>query len=86
MKDPDCDNQSKAGLQATFQGIKGFEVQTDLDRKLILGFWKNKEKDQVELPQALRAHMSAHIPGDASKTSTEQKMLRVDDLSVSIDH
>ena len=44
-EDLDLVQQPKTGFQATFESIKGFKVETDLDRKLILGLWKNWKED-----------------------------------------
>ena len=47
IMDHDTSQQPKKSLRAAFEDIKGYHVQTDLDRKLILGFWKNKEENQA---------------------------------------
>ena len=69
--DLDLAQQSKTGLQEAFESIKGFEVQSDLDRKLILGLWKNKEEgeDQVVLPRSLAADLCVRFQGEVSRTS-----------------
>ena len=85
-EDPDFAQWPNPGLRATFEGIKGFEVQSDLDRKLILGVWQNTIEDQEMVPRARAAELNARSPGDASKTVTDQNMLSADDLSVSVDH
>ena len=45
LQEPEFINRGKKGMKGDFDGLmKGYKVQTELDRKLILGVWKHAEE------------------------------------------
>ena len=38
--------EDQAAVSKVFDGIKGYTIQTDLDRNLLLGIWEHEEEKQ----------------------------------------
>ena len=36
--------EDQAAISKGFDGIKGYKIQTDLDRNLLLGIWKHEKE------------------------------------------
>ena len=71
-------------LQNMFDRVKGYKIQTDLDRQLLLGVWKHEGKTKMAPRQPALAAISSKQPGPANQISlnqSSQMLLTVTDFS-----
>ena len=59
-------------LQNMFDRVKGYNIETDLDRQLLLGVWKNEDKTKKGPLQTALASISGKQPVPANQISLNQ--------------
>ena len=63
--EPDFIDTPEESTEAAFEDIIGYQVQTDLDRRLLLGVWKN-EKERIEAKSCRASRYRVNLPAAAA--------------------
>ena len=61
LMEPDFIDLKKESTEVTFEEIIGYQVQTELDRRLLLGVWKN-DKERIEAKSYRASRYKVNLP------------------------